>query len=266
MPPTAACRSGCAASCTSGMADWLKTKPRVARRDPRLPPRAGLSLPARARPRRRRRDRALAREAAERLAAAAQAALVRGDAAAAARLLERAVALVPPEDPARSALLSTLGATLVEAGRLADADRVLAEAIARAEEAGDPRLESRARVEQELERLHAGTSRGRRAGAAASRTWRCRSSSATATTSAAAGRGACGRGSSGPRAARVRPTTRGGRPRRTPASAGDERELFDILGWRASAAAFGPDAGAGGDPPLRADPRAGPRAARSPSP
>ena len=54
-------------------------------------------------------DRALAGEAAERLAAAAQAALARGDAAAAARLLERAVALLPPEDPARPALLSSSG-------------------------------------------------------------------------------------------------------------------------------------------------------------
>ena len=40
--------------------------------------------------------------------------------------------------------------------------------------------------------------------------------------------------------------------------AGDERELFDILGWRASAAVFGPTPVGRRDPPLRADPRAGP--------
>ena len=184
-------------------------------------------------------SRALAREAAERLGAAAQAALVRGDAAAAARLLERAVALVPPEDPARSELLSTLGATLVEAGRLADADRFLAEAIARAEDAGDPRLESRARVEQELERLHAGTSRGveqaRRVADVAlqelerhgddlgrCRAWRLRAWIEWTESRAGAADDAWRQA-----AAHAR-------------HAADERELFDILGWRASAAAFGP--------------------------
>jgi DNA-binding SARP family transcriptional activator len=184
-------------------------------------------------------DRGLAARAAQRLSQAARAALVRGDATASARLLERVVPLVEPTDPARPALLTTLGAAMVEAGRLAEADGVLAEAIAHAEDADDTRAESRARVERELERLHAGSSDGtgesRRIAAAAlqeferdgddlgrSRAWRlhaliewveCRTGAADEAWRHAA---AHARG------------------------AGDERELFAILGWRASAAAFGP--------------------------
>ena len=102
------------------------------------------------------RQRALAAGAAERLAAAARAALVRGDLHAAAHLFERAVSLLGRDDPTRAALLPELGAALHDAGRLADADRVLAEAI---EDAGeDAALESRARVERELVRLQAETS------------------------------------------------------------------------------------------------------------
>ena len=58
--------------------------------------------------------------------------------------------LLPPEDPARSALLPTLGLALLESGRLADADRILGEAIERASAGNDPRLEARARVEQQF--------------------------------------------------------------------------------------------------------------------
>jgi DNA-binding SARP family transcriptional activator len=185
------------------------------------------------------RDRVLAGEAAERLAAAAQAALVRGDAAAAARLLERAVVLLPPEDPTRSALLSTLGATLVEAGRLADADRILTEAIERAKAEDDPRLEARARVEQQLERLHAGTSTGieqaRQVADLALRelerhgddlgrcgAWRLLAWTEWMESRAGAADEAWRRAATHAR------------------RADDERELFEILGWRASAAAFGP--------------------------
>ena len=99
------------------------------------------------------RERALATGAAERLAPAARAALRRGDLVAGASLLERAASLLEPDPPARSALLPELGAALREAGRLADADAVLAEAIEGAGE--DERLESRARVERELVRLQA---------------------------------------------------------------------------------------------------------------
>jgi tetratricopeptide (TPR) repeat protein len=100
-------------------------------------------------------EHALAAEAADRLDAAAGAALLRGDPPAAARLLERAEALMGPDARARADLLPRLGAALLEAGRLADADRVLAEAI---ELAGDDALlESRARVERQLVRLQAGS-------------------------------------------------------------------------------------------------------------
>jgi hypothetical protein len=56
---------------------------------------------------------------------------VRGDSPAGARLLERAVSLLG-DQPARTALLPTLGVALLESGRLEDADRVLEEAIERA--------------------------------------------------------------------------------------------------------------------------------------
>ena len=75
------------------------------------------------------RERALAREASGRLANAAESALLLGDPPAGARLLERAAALLAPEEPTRRALLPRLGGALFDAGRLADADRMLAEAV-----------------------------------------------------------------------------------------------------------------------------------------
>ena len=220
------------------LAGWLRTKPRVA--DEIL----GYHLEQACRYRAElghadQHDRALAGEAAERLAAAARAALVRGDPAAAARLLERAVSLLPLEEPARSALLSTLGATLVEAGRLADADRFLGEAIERAEQEDDPRLEARARVEQQLERLRAETSTGieqarqvadvalqelerHRDDLGLCRAWRLRAWIEWVESRAAAADEAWRRAATHAR------------------RADDERELFEILGWRASAAVFGP--------------------------
>ncbi|MEA2418727.1 MAG: hypothetical protein QOE60_933, partial [Thermoleophilaceae bacterium] len=99
-------------------------------------------------------ERELAAGAADRLDSAAAAARLRGDPQAGARLLERAESLMRRDDPARAGLLPRLGAALLDAGRLADADRVLTEAIARA--AGDPLLEARAQVERQLVRLQAG--------------------------------------------------------------------------------------------------------------
>ena len=159
-------------------------------------------------------DRALAAEASERLEAAARAALTRSDAAAGARLLERTAALVPADDARHAALLAALGAALVEAGRLADADSALAEAIERAEQQGDARVASRARVEQQLARLHVGAS----AGLVQARRSPTPRSRAAATTSAARGPGACAPGSSGRRAMRPTPTRRGTALRRTPAA------------------------------------------------
>jgi DNA-binding SARP family transcriptional activator len=97
---------------------------------------------------------ALAWAAAERLAAAADAMLLRGDHAAGARLLERVAGLLEGDDAARGELLPVLGAALFDAGRWADATRVLDEAVAAAPE---PRLLARAQVERELVRMETGS-------------------------------------------------------------------------------------------------------------
>jgi DNA-binding SARP family transcriptional activator len=184
-------------------------------------------------------ERTLAREASERLASAAAIALLRGDPPAGARLLERAAALLAAEDPARRALLPRLGGALFDAGRLADADRVLAEAIALAEGAGDPALAARARVEREFVRLQsdADTLMGEvreTAGAAqvvlASRgddIGQCRAWCLYALTEWTEGQA---------RAADGAWRRAAGHARR----ADDRRELFEALCWRASAAVFGP--------------------------
>jgi class 3 adenylate cyclase/DNA-binding winged helix-turn-helix (wHTH) protein len=96
------------------------------------------------------REQALAKEAAGLLAEAADAALLRGDPHAGAHLLERAASLLESDPAACGELLPALGAALFEAGRMSDAGRVLEEAIAAAPE---PRLRARAQVERELVRL-----------------------------------------------------------------------------------------------------------------
>jgi DNA-binding SARP family transcriptional activator len=184
-------------------------------------------------------ERALAARAAERLATAARGALTRGDLPAGAGLLERAVSLLPPDEPARSAMLPTLGVALLESGRLKEADRVLEEAIERATAEHDPRLEARARVEQQFVRLQAESSRGiaqaRRVADAAldilgecgddlglCRAWCLRAWIGwTQGLIADADEAWCLAAEHARRA-------------------GAERELFEILGWRASAAVFGP--------------------------
>jgi DNA-binding SARP family transcriptional activator/tetratricopeptide (TPR) repeat protein len=184
------------------------------------------------------RDRPLAASASERLATAAHAALMRGDTPAAAGLLERAASLLTPEDPARAALVLRLGGALFEAGRLEDADRVLTEAIEHAGAARDPCLEPRARVERQLARLHLdteGIDEARQVAESAlalleahgdelgqCRAWRLRAWIEWTETQAAAADAAWQRAAEHAR------------------RAGDERELYEILGWRASAAAFGP--------------------------
>jgi tetratricopeptide (TPR) repeat protein len=95
----------------------------------------------------------LAWEAAERLTAAADAALLRGDHAGGAHLLERVAALLAPDTAARGEVLPTLGAALLAAGQMAEATRVLDEAVAAAPE---PRLLARAQVEREFARLETG--------------------------------------------------------------------------------------------------------------
>jgi DNA-binding SARP family transcriptional activator len=182
------------------------------------------------------RERALATGAAERLAAAAHAALLRGDAPAGARLLERAESLLDPGDPRRAELLPALGASLFEAGRIPDAIRVLDGAIAGT---SDARLRAWAQVERELVRLETETSAGteqelRVADAAMpvleregdehaqSRVWLLRGQLAWNE----------GRVESADEEWRKAEQN----ARRT----GDERERYEVIGWRALAAGLGP--------------------------
>jgi predicted ATPase/class 3 adenylate cyclase/DNA-binding winged helix-turn-helix (wHTH) protein len=100
----------------------------------------------------------LAERAAGHLEAAGRRALTRSDQPAAARLLERAAALLPEDHPGRARLVSDLGAALVEAGRLADAQAALADAAAVAAATGDERIGAHVLVQQQLLRLHHGNS------------------------------------------------------------------------------------------------------------
>ena len=170
-------------------------------------------------------DPALAQAAAERLAAAAEAALLRGDPSAGARLLERAASLRGDGE-----LLPALGAALFEAGHVADAARVLEDAAAAA---GDERLRARTLVELELVRLE--TDPGA-AGQVPDATW-----------AALAGdvHGECRVGLMRGRLAwdpgRVAEAdTAWARAGTRAEEAGLHRDLFEIVGWRAVAAALGP--------------------------
>ena len=181
-------------------------------------------------------ERQLAAEATVRLEAAGRKALALGDSEACGNLLGRATSLLPPDDPTRLALLPTLGAALLEAGQLAEADRVLTEAIERS--AGDEVLHARARVEQQFVRLQT------RAGAIDDvervadaglrvfeehaddvgqiRAWSLKAYGAWIGGQAAQADEAWRRGAEHAR------------------RAGERRELFEILDWRASAAVIGP--------------------------
>jgi predicted ATPase/class 3 adenylate cyclase len=99
---------------------------------------------------------ALARRGAERLESAGRRAQRRSDHRAAAALFERAVALLQEGDARRTALLPDLGATLIEAGRLPDAERVLAEAVVAGRAAGDVLALSHARVQQQMLGIRSG--------------------------------------------------------------------------------------------------------------
>lgn len=181
------------------------------------------------------RSRELAAEAQTRLEAAAQKLLQRGDASGAAGLLERAASLSPAGDRARLALLPTLGAALSEAGRFADADAALTEAIDCS--TAEVELQSRARIEQQFVRLHAEGAIGeadRVAGDAlavfgrcgdafgSGRAWRLKAQVAWLQGRVADADEAWGKAAEHAR------------------SAGAQGELFDILDWRASAALVGP--------------------------
>ena len=91
-------------------------------------------------------DLALAEQASARLSAAARRALARIDLPAAINLLERAAALLPADGAARALLEIDRGAALTDAGRLEEADTLLATVEERM--AGDPRVAANASVER----------------------------------------------------------------------------------------------------------------------
>jgi tetratricopeptide (TPR) repeat protein len=181
-------------------------------------------------------EQALAAAAAERLKAAADAALLRGDAPAGARLLERAASLLESDDAARSEFLPDLGTALFEAGRLSDAAQILDEAIASSPE---PRLRARAQVERELVRLEAETSVG------TEQARRVADTALPILERESDDHGQCRawllRGQTAWNAGRVGDADEAWREAAECARrAGSRRELFEVIGWRATAAALGP--------------------------
>jgi class 3 adenylate cyclase/tetratricopeptide (TPR) repeat protein len=178
----------------------------------------------------------IAARAASRLSAAGQRAAQRGEPATAAALLQRAIGLVDFDDAARGALLPALGAYLFEAGRMGEAIEVLDQAIARAPE---PWLECRARIEREFVRLEAETSVG------TERARRVVDEVLPTLERAGDDRGRCRAWSLRAEAAWItgqvsRADAAWGKAAECAGRAGDERELLGILGWRATAAVFGP--------------------------
>jgi class 3 adenylate cyclase/tetratricopeptide (TPR) repeat protein len=81
--------------------------------------------------------RALGAAAAEHLAASGRRAVERGDMHAATRLLERAVELAPSASASRTRMMADLGDVLGRAGEVRAGDRLLVEAMERAEVMGD---------------------------------------------------------------------------------------------------------------------------------
>src|SRR5262249_51512110 len=97
--------------------------------------------------------RALATEAGELLASAGRRAIARDDLPAAGKLLERATHLLDERSSAR--LLPDIGSAHAGLGELARGLEILDEAIARAREFSDPRLEASALIERTLIAIHA---------------------------------------------------------------------------------------------------------------
>jgi DNA-binding SARP family transcriptional activator len=173
-------------------------------------------------------DPALAKTAGRRLAAAADAALLRGDGEHAAGLLERARALLDDDE-----LLPALGAALFEAGRTADAARVLDEAL---ERASDERVRARARIERELVRAEVEPAAAAMAEAALAVL-------VAAGDAYGQSRGWLLRGQIDWNAGRVAAADAAWeRAARLAQQAGHRPDLFEIIGWRALAAALGPTA------------------------
>jgi predicted ATPase len=97
--------------------------------------------------------RSLGARASRRLELAGSRALARGDLPAAIGLLERAASLSADDMPRRAELLPEIGAALIAAGRLSEADWVLDEARLVAARIGDERAESHVLVQLHLLRL-----------------------------------------------------------------------------------------------------------------
>ena len=95
----------------------------------------------------------LATRSAQRLESAGRRALARSDLPAAIGLLERAADLLALDAPKRAALLPELGAALIEAGRLRDAEPVLEEARRLAAAAEDDCADSHALVQLQFLQL-----------------------------------------------------------------------------------------------------------------
>jgi class 3 adenylate cyclase/tetratricopeptide (TPR) repeat protein len=92
------------------------------------------------------RGRQLAAEASRRLASSGRRAMDRGDVGAAANLLGRAVAVLDLDDPIRTDLLVRLGTAYREGGDRERAKAALDEALEASRQAGDERMEIRARL------------------------------------------------------------------------------------------------------------------------
>ena len=100
------------------------------------------------------RARRIARAAGDRLGRAGIRAWKRADAPAAVNLLERASVLLPDADPSRRELLCELGLAARMAGQHDAFEQILDSAASASAEAGDRRLEIRARMELEHARMY----------------------------------------------------------------------------------------------------------------
>src|SRR5206468_3269486 len=100
------------------------------------------------------RGRALASVAAAHLGSSGRRAMNRGDLGGAAGLLSRATELLPEGSGERLEMLPILAEALVDVGEWHTAERVLGQAIAESLEAGNSRIEWRARAEQARVRSH----------------------------------------------------------------------------------------------------------------
>jgi len=99
---------------------------------------------------------AIGNDAAGRLSSAARRAFARGDMESAATLFRRAIALLPADDPQRTALLPTFGETLIGLGDFAGARAALDQARSAAERIGDERVKASCQLVDIFIRLFSG--------------------------------------------------------------------------------------------------------------